>query len=125
MPRHGRYACPLSNGMLASIPSHYDTPNSLYSTILSSISCIAVQATHQGTPASLCCATANPNMHSESQVVLGPEWTTTEPMSMLKAVVVVRRSRRQQAAAIPAPSIATNLTNPLTSETMDTSSHIL
>ena len=34
--------------------------------------------THHGTPASLCCATAKPNMHSESQVSRGPLWTTTD-----------------------------------------------
>ena len=46
--------------------------------------------THHGTPASLCCATAKPNMHSESQVSRGPLWTTTD----LVVVKIIKMSTR-------------------------------
>ena len=40
---------------------------------------------YQGTPPSRCCATANPNMHSRSHDLRGPECTTRESTSTLKA----------------------------------------
>ena len=80
---------------------------------------------HHGTPASLCCATANPNMHSESQVSRGPLCTTTDlittrmrrmrmgvvmthPVSMLKAEAVARESSSPKAAIPNLPHFSAN-----------------
>lgn len=51
--------------------------------------------THQGTPASLCWATENPNMQS-SQESRGPFWITRFLVSMLKASLVLIRTRRSR-----------------------------
>ena len=51
--------------------------------------------TYQGTPASLCWATENPNMQS-SQVALGPSCTIRLLVSMLKERAVVVRERRRR-----------------------------
>ena len=51
--------------------------------------------THQGTPASLCWATENPNMQS-SHESRGPFWITRFLVSMLKASLVLIRTRRSR-----------------------------